>query len=320
MALRSRGASPLHTDFKFDVHSVPVVAGSGRCGCGASGVLFSSADSCEAHGVSSAAGAARLRHWLQLQATLGLLPEYAIELLRETPAPDRALARCGLPRVLNQRGLDRAVERLRESGHDLLPWTSQAYPSRLAAIIDPSPVLLVAGDHDLLSAPAVAIVGARAATVYGLDVARTLGFRLAEAGITVVSGLARGIDAAAHRGALEAGGPTIAVQACGPDRVYPAEHRKLAEEVRQCGALVTEFPVGTPPRRPYFPLRNRLISGLSIAVIVVEAREKSGSLITARHALDQGREVMALPGAVTSATSWGPNRLIRDGAVPVRSE
>jgi DNA processing protein len=260
---------------------------------------------------------AQLRSWLQLQATLGLAPEHAVRLLSESPDPARALQRAKRPLALNDRGLDHSVQQMAERGYCLLPWTSSAYPPRLAAIVDPAPALNVAGNHDLLRQPSVAIVGARAATVYGLEVARALGFRLAQAGISVVSGLARGIDAAAHRGALEAGGPTVAIQACGPDRIYPGEHRELAEEIRACGALVTELPVGTPPRRPYFPLRNRLISGLSIAVVVVEAREKSGSLITARHALNQGREVLALPGPVTSPTSWGPNRLIRDGAVPV---
>lgn len=219
--------------------------------------------------------------------------------------------------MLGNAALDASERQLAERGYGAMPITSLLYPAPLAAILDAPPVLLVAGEPRQLSGQLVAIVGARAATVYGLSLAHALGERLAQVGVTVVSGLARGIDAAAHRGALEAGGKTIAVQACGPDRVYPAEHRRLAEQVKENGALITELPVGTPPRAPYFPLRNRIISGLSTCVVVVEARERSGSLITARHALDQGRDVMAFPGPVTSPTSLGPNRLIRDGAIPI---
>jgi DNA processing protein len=258
-----------------------------------------------------------LRDWLQLQATLGLAPELAHECLRRTGNPREALVLCGRRKALSEAALDAAVLALRRHGYRALPITSPDYPEPLAALTDPAPLLLLAGDTARLSGPLVAIVGARAATVYGLEMAHELGLRLAQAGVTVVSGLARGIDAAAHRGALAASGCTVAVQACGPDRVYPAEHRGLANEIAERGALLTELPVGAPPRRPYFPLRNRLISGLCCGVIVIEARERSGSLITARHALDQGREVMALPGPVTSPTSWGPNRLIRDGAIPL---
>jgi DNA processing protein len=260
---------------------------------------------------------AELRKWLQLQATLGLEPELALACLRRAGDPAKALAICGRARAMSEAALDTSFAVLRRRGYRGLPFTSPQYPAPLAALADPSPLLLAAGDVAHLSGQLVAIVGARAATVYGLEFARALGARLAGAGVTVVSGLARGIDAAAHRGALEVSGVTVAVQACGPDRVYPAEHRGLAAQIAERGVLLTELPVGAPPRRPYFPLRNRLISGLCRCVIVVEARERSGSLITARHALDQGRDVMALPGPVTSPASWGPNRLIRDGAVPI---
>lgn len=260
---------------------------------------------------------AELRDWLQLQATLGLAPERAVACLGRADSPRKALAICGRNQCMSEAALDSAIAVLRRRGYRALPLTSSHYPAPLAALTDPAPLLLVAGDVAHLSGRLVAIVGARAATVYGLELARALGARLAQAGVTVVSGLARGIDAAAHRGALEASGVTVAVQACGPDRVYPAEHRGLAAKIAERGALLTELPVGTPPRAPYFPLRNRLISGLCSCVIVVEARKRSGSLITARHALDQGRDVMALPGPVTAPTSWGPNRLIRDGAVPI---
>jgi len=258
-----------------------------------------------------------LRDWLQLQATLGLDPEAALEFLRRAKGPREALAISGRTPAMSRARLDTAVASLRLHAVRALPVTSPLYPLPLSAISDAAPLLAIKGDVSQLTGPLVAIVGARAATVYGLALARDLGARLAEAGVTVVSGLARGIDAAAHRGVLEAGGVTVAVQACGPDRVYPAEHRGLAAEIAERGALVTELAVGTPPRPPYFPLRNRLISGLCSCVVVVEARERSGSLITARHALDQGREVMAFPGPVTAPTSCGPNRLIRDGAIPI---
>ena len=198
-----------------------------------------------------------------------------------------------------------------------VPFTASAYPERLRTLPDAAPLLLVRGDPAVLRRRAVAIVGARAATAYGLEVARRLAGPLAAAGIVIISGLARGIDSAAHREALVAGGLTIAFQACGPDRTYPAGHRDLADEVCASGAVVTEMPPGTPPRPAYFPLRNRLISGLAEIVIVVEARARSGSLVTARCALDQGRDVMAVPGPITAPTSEGPNRLLADGARPV---
>ena len=268
-------------------------------------------------GRSDSSHRAELRDWLQLQATLGLSPVLARECLLRAGDPRTALEISGRSKALSNTALDAAVIGLRRRGYRALPLTSRHYPTQLAVLEDPAPLLLIAGDVAHLSGTLVAIVGARAATVYGLEMARALGERLAQAGVTVVSGLARGIDAAAHRGALDASGVTVAVQACGPDRVYPAEHRRLASEIAEGGALLTELPVGTPPRPAYFPLRNRLISGLCCGVIVIEARERSGSLITARHALDQGRDVMALPGPVTSPTSWGPNRLIRDGAIPI---
>jgi DNA processing protein len=170
------------------------------------------------------------------------------------------------------------------------------------------------GDPDVLSKPAVAVVGSRRATPTGLAAARRLSQQLAEAGLAVVSGLARGIDGAAHRGALEAGGTTVAVLGNGLDVIYPAEHRELMAAVGRAGAAVSEFPPGTPPRPRHFPLRNRIISGLSRAVVVVEASEKSGSLITARAALEQGRDVLAVPGSIASGAYRGCHALIKDGA------
>jgi DNA processing protein len=166
----------------------------------------------------------------------------------------------------------------------------------------------------VLATPCIALVGARAASTYALDVAGRLGEGLARRGFTVVSGLARGVDGAAHRGALAGRGPTVAVLGSGADIVYPAEHRDLAEEVVRSGAMLSEHPPGSLPRPEHFPLRNRIISGLSIAVVVIEASEKSGSLITARCALEQGREVMAVPGNVLSARNRGSHALLKDGA------
>lgn len=206
------------------------------------------------------------------------------------------------------------LKRARAAGIVPVPLGDPAYPPVLAEIADPPPLLWVRGDAASLSARAVAIVGSRAATPYGLDVARQLAGDLAASGLVVVSGLARGIDSAAHRGALDAGGRTLAVLGSGLDRVYPPEHEGLAHAIAQRGAVVTELPPGAAPRAHHFPLRNRLISGLSAAVVVVEASEKSGSLITAACALDQGRDVMAVPGPVRAGRFRGAHALLRDGA------
>lgn len=187
------------------------------------------------------------------------------------------------------------------------------YPDRLKHISDPPTGLWRRGPLDW-DGKAVAIVGSRAATPAGLVVARQLSRDLAERGYTIVSGLAAGIDGAAHQAALDAGGATLAVLGCGVDVVYPYRHRKLAAAIAETGCLVSEFPPGTPPRPWHFPLRNRIISGLSQAVIVVEASERSGSLITAKSALEQGRDVMAVPGSVASGRYRGCHALIRDGA------
>lgn len=195
-----------------------------------------------------------------------------------------------------------------------LPWDDPRYPALLREIADPPIVLWVKGRVESLSRPAIAIVGSRAGTPTGLRIAQQLGEALAEAGLVVVSGLARGVDGASHRGALAGQGETVAVLGCGTDVVYPAEHRGLAERIAEHGALVSEFPPGTPPRAAHFPRRNRIISGLCRAVVVIEASERSGSLITARMALEQGRDVMAVPGNVLSGRSRGCHALIKDGA------
>ena len=188
------------------------------------------------------------------------------------------------------------------------------FPAALAAIHDPPHTLWVKGEIDALLAPSVAIVGSRAASPYALEVARQLGADLARRNITIISGLARGVDSAAHRGALEGDGRTVAVFGCGVDVIYPPEHSALAERIVERGALVSEFPLGTPPRREHFPQRNRIISGLSLAVVIVEAAEGSGSLITADFALEQGRAVLAVPGNVLGGRNYGAHALLRDGA------
>ncbi len=214
--------------------------------------------------------------------------------------------------------VERDQAKLRSLGATTLPLPSERYPTSLRALKDAPPVLLVRGNVSALSGPAIAIVGARAATRSAQGQARRIARELAGCGFTIVSGLARGVDAAAHSGALDAGGKTVAVLACGIDEIYPPEHRGLAEEICGRGAVVSEMPIGTPPRKELFPLRNRIISGLSHGVIVAEARKRSGSLITVRHALEQGREVWALPGTNDGPFAAGSNQLLREGARAIR--
>jgi DNA processing protein len=221
------------------------------------------------------------------------------------------------------RGFDAAAfaARLAERGLRWLPRSDARFPPLLRAIHDPPPGLFVRGAaaDDVLVSPAVAIVGARACSAYGSQVARLLGRELAGAGLVVVSGMARGIDGEAHRGALEAGGTTIAVLGCGIDRDYPAAHASLAREIESRGLVVSEYAPGVEPAPWRFPARNRIIAGLSQATVVVEARERSGALITADLALEEGREVFAVPGEITSGLSAGTNALLRLGATPVTS-
>ncbi|HYW77172.1 MAG TPA: DNA-processing protein DprA [Gammaproteobacteria bacterium] len=201
-----------------------------------------------------------------------------------------------------------------EPQHHLVGWGSSSYPPQLAAISAPPPILYVIGDPGHLLTAQLAIVGSRNPTPGGRELAGEFAAFAAGAGLTVTSGLALGVDAAAHAGALEGGGPTVAVMATGPDRVYPKRHHELAGRIAGQGALVTEFAPGTPPLPDHFPRRNRIISGLSQGTLVVEAAPRSGSLITAGYAADQGREVMAVPGSVRSPLSRGCHALIRDGA------
>lgn len=198
-----------------------------------------------------------------------------------------------------------------------LAWADSRYPAWLRVVPDPPPVLWMLGDLSAFEPLSVAIVGSRGASQYARSVARTLAAGLAHAGVIVTSGMARGVDGAAHEGCLDAGGRTIAVVGTGVDVVYPAEHAALSRRIARQGVIVSECPPGTPARAWHFPRRNRIISGLSQAVVVVEASEKSGSLITARMALEQGREVMAVPGSVLYGRNRGAHALIKDGATPI---
>ena len=208
----------------------------------------------------------------------------------------------------------RELDRLAGIGIRAIHPEHPAYPRLLREISGRPPILYARGDVTPADENAVGIVGTRRATPYGRQVAERIAGELAEAGVTVISGLARGIDAAAHAAALDAGGRTIAVLGSGPDVIYPAEHRILAERILESGAIVTEQPPGTKPDAQNFPARNRIISGMSIAVVVIEAPARSGALITASFAADQGREVFVVPGSVLAASSEGSNALLRDGA------
>jgi len=240
-------------------------------------------------------------------------------------APAEALYRVGLDRrslenLLETRArvdLDREVRRVAAVGAHILTWEDEGYPKLLAEIPDPPPILYVRGELKPEDAWAVAVVGTRRVSTYGREVTRRLVSVLAQSGVTIVSGLARGVDAVAHQTALEVGGRTIAVLGCGIDLVYPPEHRELARRIAAQGALVSEYPLGTQPEPGNFPPRNRIISGLSLGVVITEAGRNSGALITADYAAEQGRDVFAVPGSILSAGCAGTNRLIQDGAKPV---
>lgn len=210
--------------------------------------------------------------------------------------------------------LDRELAKIERVGASLLTPEDGNYPSLLKNLPDPPLALYLRGTLTPQDDLALAVVGTRKATSYGRDAAAFFSRQLAQQGVTIVSGLAHGIDGAAHRGALEAGGRTIAVMGSGIDRIYPPDHAELARQITQQGALISEFPVGSKPEARHFPRRNRIISGLSLGVLVVEAPEQSGAMITATQAAEQGRDVFAVPGAIFSAASTGTNRLIQDGA------
>lgn len=219
-----------------------------------------------------------------------------------------------LLRVRRQLDLDAEMAKIEKAGARLLTLADDDYPALLKKIPDAPTVLYVRGQLVPADDHALSIVGTRRATSYGRDAAYHFAKQLAAQDITIISGLAHGVDSAAHRGALDGGGRTLAVLGCGIDRIYPADNQKLADDILRHGAIISEFPVGTPPDGRNFPRRNRIISGLALGVLVVEAPEKSGALITTTTAAEQGREVFAVPGNIFNPMSGGTNRLIQDGA------
>lgn len=271
---------------------------------------------------------ARVEAWASLQLTDGLGTRAVFDLLKAFGGADevRAASRASLTRFVPaeladaiHRGpesatLDRTLNWVAANGHWLIAWDDPGYPRTLLSLPDPPPVFLYVGERALLNRPALAIVGSRNATPRGREHAEAFAAALSDAGLTIVSGLALGIDASAHRGGLAGAGRSVAVIGTGPDRVYPAANKALAQELARSGGLLSEFTLGTPPLQGNFPRRNRILSGLSRGVLVVEAALDSGSLITARLAAEQGREVFAIPGSIDSPFSKGCHRLIRDGA------
>ncbi|HEX3230875.1 MAG TPA: DNA-processing protein DprA [Pyrinomonadaceae bacterium] len=269
-----------------------------------------------------------MKDWIALNMTPGVGPRVTARLLEhfgsaeaifDAPRRELALLRLtpeSIESIAARELYDRAeseIGKVRQLGAEILVLDDGVYPTLLRETYDPPVVLYVKGAWaECFDRACVAIVGSRRCSTYGQNAALMLSRELAQRGVTIVSGLARGIDAAAHRGALEAGGRTVAVMGTGLDQVYPRDHRKLADEIlKHNGALITQFPLGTPPVSENFPYRNRVISGLSLGTLVVEAAENSGSLITARLAMEQNREVFAVPGNITSRNSFGTNYLIK---------
>jgi DNA processing protein len=240
---------------------------------------------------------------------------------------DKYLGALGIPAeafpLFRARGFQATAEEIFDwgmrEGYKFLVRGSPGYPDLLAEIYDPPLVLYARGNLEIMENPCIAIVGTRKPTIYGLQMSQGIASDLGNRGLTIVSGLARGIDAAAHRGCLEGNGNTIAVLGCGIDMVYPKEHAQLTRKIIEKGLLLSEFPPGTSPSPQNFPVRNRIISGLSLGTVIVEASEYSGSLITARLAMEQNRELFAVPGNLTSPQSFGPNFLIKQGAKLVQS-
>lgn len=270
-----------------------------------------------------------LANWLALNRAPGLGPATLRTLLNHFGTPSNIFAASNQDlaslKILSKASLDylrrpdwHGVERdlvwLNQPYHHLVTWQDDTYPALLREIPDSPPVLFIRGNTSVLSAPQLAMVGSRRPTASGKDIAYEFAIDFCQRGIAITSGLALGIDAASHRGALAAEGITIAVTGSGPDCVYPAEHQRLAATIAERGAIVTEFPPGTPPLPAHFPRRNRIISGLSLGTLVIEAALRSGSLITARLAAEQGREVFAIPGSIRNLAAQGCHSLIKQGA------
>src|SRR5712692_919970 len=268
--------------------------------------------------------------WLALSLTPGLASRLSARLLRRFDSPDGVLRAslaeleaCNLPAsvaqaVFKKEALKRAEKELaavrRIAGCRLLNWTEPEYPQTLLQIYDPPVMLYVRGEPQILNLPSISIVGTRKPTLYGSQLAERLGRDLAARGLVIVSGMARGIDAIGHQGAMAANGRAIGVLGTGIDVCYPKENKKLYEKVLERGAIIGELPLGTHPAPEYFPVRNRIVAGLPLGVVVVEGAQYSGSLITARLAMEFGREVFGVPGNVTQPVSFAPNLLIKQGA------
>ncbi len=272
-----------------------------------------------------------MKNWISLNMTPGIGPRKATQLLEKFGSADNVFHALRsdleslrlkpemIQSILKKEFHDKAEEELnnvRTMGGDVLILDDGSYPHLLREIADPPITLYVLGNwQECFETPCIGVVGSRRCTTYGRNAAEMLGRDLAEHGVCIVSGFARGIDSQAHKGAIEGKGRTIAVFGTGIDGIYPKENKKLLEEILDSGgAIVSQFPLGTPPLRENFPYRNRIISGLSYGVLLVEATERSGSLITARLAMEQDREVLAVPGNITSKTSFGTNYLIKSGA------
>ena len=279
-----------------------------------------------------------LQSWLALHMVPGMGPVTCNKLAAHFNGPDKVLEAsladlgqiCRLRRetlaALSDEGrqnlLSLAAKEIKQAADrniTIIAWDDPLYPSLLKNIHDPPPVLYVLGNPALLNCKGIGMVGSRAATHYGRDIARNMATALARQGFTIISGMALGIDTAAHKGALEAEGRTIAVLGCGLDIIYPPSNHKLYHAVGSSGAIISEYPFGTAPENFRFPARNRIISGLSLGVVVVEAAKRSGSLITASHALEQGREVFAVTGRIDSIKSAGTHSLLQQGAKLVHS-
>lgn len=268
-------------------------------------------------------------HWLALRIVPGLGLRRSAHLVEHFRSPEAIFraSRAELEKLGISPGIAQSIEsgctfedaadqqqKLLECQTHIIPITDARYPARLREIYDPPILLFARGRIELLQSIMLGVVGTRRASTYGLAAAERLSGDLAKAQLTIVSGMARGIDTAAHSAALASGGNTIAVFGCGVDIVYPAENRKLAASLAEKGLLLSEFPMGAPPYPQNFPVRNRIISGMSVGILVVEGAQYSGSAITARLAMDQQREVFAVPGNITSKMSWAPNLLIKQGA------
>lgn len=274
-------------------------------------------------------------HWLALRMVPGLGTLGTLRLFRKLKSP-QAIFRCSATE-LEAAGLSPAQARnvasgcafedavdqqqkMMAAGAKLITIDDPLYPSRLREIFDPPLLLFALGRLELLDSYAVAVVGTRSPTPYGIAATERLSADLSKAGLTIVSGMARGIDTAAHRATLAAGGSTVAVLGCGVDVLYPSSNRKLYDDIAKAGLLVSEFPMGAPAFPQNFPVRNRIVSGASLGVLIIEGAQHSGSAITAKLAMDQGREVFAVPGNITSKMSWGPNLLIKEGGAKLVQE